>query len=107
MRNARNPLPICRFGVIIALSVIYIILAWVFSSYFLPFAIMLIIPFGIVGAIFGHWLLGFKLTIMSFIALLGLTGILVNDSIILVSRMLERIKDDGENLLEGSYRRQP
>lgn len=91
-----------RYGVIVALSVIYIILAWVFSSYFLPFAIMLIIPFGLVGAVFGHWILGFKLSIMSFIALLGLTGILVNDSIILVSRMLERIKDEGDNLVEAA-----
>ncbi len=87
-----------RNGTIIAMAVIYIILAWVFSSYWLPFAIMLVIPFGVVGAIFGHWLLGFKLTIMSFIALLGLTGILVNDSIILVSRMIERMKEGGENL---------
>ena len=91
-----------KYGVLIALSVIYIILAWVFSSYFLPIAIMLIIPFGLVGAIFGHWLLGFKLSIMSFIALLGLTGILVNDSIILVSRMLERIKDEGESLFKAA-----
>ena len=91
-----------RYGVMIALSVIYIILAWVFSSYFLPFAIMLIIPFGVVGAIFGHWLLGFNLTIMSFIALLGLAGILVNDSIILVSRMNERIRQEGEALLEAA-----
>ena len=90
------------FGVVIALSVIYIILAWVFSSYFLPIAIMLIVPFGIVGAIFGHWLLGYKLTILSFIALLGLTGILVNDFIILVSRMIERMKDKGEQLLEAA-----
>ncbi len=91
-----------RFGVMIAMAVIYIILAWVFSSYFLPIAIMLIIPFGVGGAVFGHWILGFKLTIMSFIALLGLTGILVNDSIILVSRMLERMKEDGEALFEAA-----
>jgi len=91
-----------RFGAVIALSVIYIILAWVFSSYFLPFSIMLIIPFGVVGAVFGHWLLGFSLTIMSFIALLGLAGILVNDSIILVSRMLERIDEFGEDLMQAA-----
>lgn len=91
-----------KFGVYIALAVIYLILAWVFSSYFLPIAIMLIIPFGVGGAVFGHWLLGYKLTILSFIALLGLTGILVNDSIILVSRMIERIKDKGENIYLAS-----
>jgi multidrug efflux pump subunit AcrB len=53
-------------------------------------AVLLIIPFGIVGAIFGHWVLGYQLTILSFIGLLGLAGILVNDSIILVARLEER-----------------
>ncbi|WP_244447051.1 efflux RND transporter permease subunit, partial [Hoeflea sp. BAL378] len=58
-----------RLGVVVALSVIYIILAWVFASYWRPVAVLLIIPFGIVGAIFGHWLLGYQLTILSFIGL--------------------------------------
>lgn len=79
-------------GSLIALSVIYIILAWVFGSYFRPFAVILIIPFGIVGAVFGHWVLGFSMTILSMIGLLGLSGILVNDSIILVSRFEERLR---------------
>ncbi len=89
-----------RIGVLIALSAIYIILAWVFSDYWRPLAVMLIIPFGIVGAVFGHWLLGYKLTMMSLIALLGLAGILVNDSIVLVSRMDERLSE-GEGLREA------
>lgn len=84
-------------GTYIALAVIYIILAWVFGDYFRPIAIMLIIPFGIVGAVVGHWILGFKLTILSIIGVLGLAGILVNDSIILVSRLDERL-DEGEEL---------
>jgi len=88
-------------GVYLALAVIYIILAWVFGNYFRPIAIMLIIPFGIVGAVVGHWLLGFQLTILSFIGLLGLAGILVNDSIILVSRLDERL-DQGETLHEAA-----
>ena len=54
-----------RFGSMIALTVIYIILAWVFGSYTRPFTVILIIPFGIIGAIFGHYLFGMKLTIMS------------------------------------------
>ncbi|MEZ5871603.1 MAG: efflux RND transporter permease subunit [Nitratireductor sp.] len=86
-----------QIGVFVALSVIYIILAWTFSDYWRPFAIMLIIPLGIVGAICGHWLLGYQLTIMSMISLLGLAGILVNDSIVLVSRMDERLAE-GEAL---------
>ncbi|OCW56407.1 efflux RND transporter permease subunit [Hoeflea olei] len=86
-----------RLGTMVALSVIYIILAWVFASYWRPVAVLLIIPFGIVGAIFGHWLLGYQLTILSFIGLLGLAGILVNDSIILVARLEER-RSEGDSL---------
>lgn len=88
-------------GIYVALAVIYIVLAWVFGSYFRPIAIMLIIPFGVVGAVIGHWLMGFKLTILSFIGLLGLAGILVNDSIILVSRLDERL-DEGEPIHEAA-----
>jgi multidrug efflux pump subunit AcrB len=80
-----------QFGAIIGLSAIYLILAWVFSSYWRPVVVMSIIPFGLVGAIFGHYLLGFNLTILSMIALLGLSGILVNNSIILVSVIDERL----------------
>lgn len=90
-----------RLGVAVALSVIYIILAWVFASYWRPIAVLLIIPFGIVGAIFGHWVLGYQLTILSFIGLLGLAGILVNDSIILVSRLEER-RAAGDTLTEAA-----
>ncbi len=90
-----------RIGALIALAVIYIILAWVFASYWRPFAVMLIIPFGAVGALIGHDLMGFKLTIMSMISLLGLSGILVNDSIILVSRLDERLAD-GEPLARAA-----
>ena len=88
-------------GVTIALAVIYIILAWVFASYARPFAVMLIIPFGIVGAIVGHYFMGMPLTILSMIGLLGLAGILVNDSIILVSRLDERL-ENGNNLMEAA-----
>lgn len=80
-----------RFGAMIGLSAIYLVLAWVFSSYWRPIVVMVIIPFGVVGAIFGHYLLGYNLTILSLIALLGLSGILVNNSIILVSIIDERL----------------
>ncbi len=93
----RNAFADLGIGTAAALSVIYLILAWVFGSYWRPFAIMLIIPFGLVGAVFGHWILDYQLTILSLIGLLGLAGILVNDSIILVTRMEERIAG-GEDL---------
>ncbi|MCV6577454.1 MAG: efflux RND transporter permease subunit, partial [Cohaesibacter sp.] len=90
-----------QIGITIALAVIYIILAWVFASYTRPFAIMLIIPFGFVGAVLGHYLMGINLTILSMIGLLGLSGILVNDSIILVSRLDERLAH-GQDLAQAA-----
>ncbi|MEH6404276.1 MAG: efflux RND transporter permease subunit [Sneathiella sp.] len=80
-----------KLGAMIGLTAIYLILAWVFASYWRPLVVMSIIPFGVVGAILGHYILGFNLTILSLIALLGLSGILVNNSIILVSVVNERI----------------
>lgn len=80
-----------RMGTLLALAVIYIILAWVFSSYTRPLIVMMIIPFGFVGTVVGHMVLGFDLTVLSMIGLLGLSGILVNNSIILVSRLEERL----------------
>ena len=86
-----------KLGGLLSLVLIYIILAWVFAHYGKPFAVMAIIPFGIVGAIIGHMIMGTPLTIISFIGLLGLSGILVNDSIILVSQVVRR-RAGGEDI---------
>ena len=73
-----------KMGTLLGLSLIYIVLAWVFGHYGWPIIIMLAIPFGLVGAITGHWLMGIDLTILSMFGLFGLSGIVVNDSIVLV-----------------------
>ncbi|UZE95434.1 efflux RND transporter permease subunit [Alkalimarinus alittae] len=72
-------------GALIALALIYLILAWVFGSYTWPFAIMVAIPFGLTGAVFGHALLNIDLTILSLFGFFGLSGIVINDAIILVT----------------------
>ena len=84
-----------RLGALVGLTLIYIILAWVFASYTRPLVVMSVIPIGFLGAILGHWLLGFDLTMLSMIALIGLSGIVVNDSIILVNTIRGRL-DSGE-----------
>ncbi len=87
-------------GTGIALVAIYLILAFVFSSYSQPIVIMSVIPFGLVGTVIGHFVQGFDLTFLSLIGLLGLSGILVNNSIILISRIDERLKT-GEDMREA------
>ncbi len=73
-----------KIGAFIALALMYLVLAWVFSSYGWPFLVMLTIPLGLTGAVLGHWIMGMNLTILSMFGFFGLSGIVVNDSIILV-----------------------
>ncbi len=87
-----------RLGALVGMAAIYIILAWVFSSYTRPIVVMAVIPFGIIGAVIGHLLLGFDLSLLTLVGLLGLSGILVNDSIILVSTIDERIAKGEETI---------
>jgi multidrug efflux pump subunit AcrB len=74
----------------------YIVLAWVFSSYTTPLVVMSIIPLGLVGAIVGHYVMGLNLTMLSLQALLGLAGVMINDSIIMVMAVKRRLADGAE-----------
>lgn len=74
---------------VLGLVLIYFILVWVFENYSWPLAVMSAIPFGLTGAIFGHWAMGMNLTFLSFFGLFGLSGIIINDSIILINRYQE------------------
>ena len=89
-----------KLGSIIALLTIYVILAAIFSSYFRPFFVMAVIPFGVIGAVLGHLLLGYDISVLSLVALLGLAGIVVNDSIILVRSIQIRLTA-GEPLFDA------
>ncbi len=89
-----------RTGAVIGLICIYIVLAWVFASFSRPVIVMSIIPFGFVGAVLGHYALGFDLTILSMLGLFGLAGIVVNNSIILV-RVIEEYIRGGTALHEA------
>ena len=81
-------------GALLTLVFIYLILAWVFASWTWPVAIMIAIPFGLTGAIMGHWVMGLEFGAMSMLAFFALTGVVVNDSIVLVS-FFKRMHDEG------------
>jgi multidrug efflux pump subunit AcrB len=83
-----------KYGVVIGLTLIYLVLAAVFSSYGWPLVVLTAIPFGLIGALFWHWLLGIDMTILSMFGLFGLSGIIVNDSIILATYYKE-LRDTG------------
>ncbi len=73
-------------GFILSLFLIFALLAIPLKSYIQPLVIMSVIPFGIIGAIFGHWLNDLPLSLLSFFGLLALSGVVVNDSLVLTSR---------------------
>ena len=83
---------------------IYVVLAWVFASWLRPLAVMIVIPFGFIGAVLGHYILGLTMSILSMFAIIALAGIVVNNSIILVATIERRMKefDDDRNLLENA-----
>ncbi len=81
-------------GFIVALFCIYVLLAVPFKSFSQPLIVMTAIPFGIVGAVWGHMLMGFNLSIVSIFGIVGLSGVVVNDSLVLVHR-INRLREDG------------
>lgn len=83
-----------KIGAMIALLLMYLVLAWVFSSYGWPILVMLTIPLGLTGAVLGHWIMDMNMTILSMFGFFGLSGIVVNDSIILVI-FYQQIRDKG------------
>jgi multidrug efflux pump subunit AcrB len=72
-------------GFIIVLGVIYVLLAIKFNSYIQPLIVLSVIPFAFIGAIWGHILLGYDLSIISVIGIIAMAGVVVNDSLVLVT----------------------
>ena len=73
------------FNFIIALFAIYVLLAVPFKSYTQPLVVMSAIPFGIIGAVWGHLLMGLDLTLLSLFGIIALSGVVVNDSLVLLT----------------------
>ena len=70
-------------GLIVVLGVIYCLLALPLKSYVQPLIVMSVIPFGVIGAIIGHWLMGYSLSILSLLGFMALVGVVINDSLVL------------------------
>jgi multidrug efflux pump subunit AcrB len=76
-------------GLILALIGIYLCLAWIFESWTRPMVVMSVIPFGLVGAIFGHWHWDIPMSMFSIVGMIGMSGIIINDAIVLISTVDE------------------
>ncbi|MCF7699246.1 efflux RND transporter permease subunit [Loktanella sp. M215] len=82
-------------ALILVLGGIYLSLAWIFSSWTRPIVVMAIIPFGLVGAIYGHHAWGIPMSLFTVVGLIGMVGIIINDSIVLVTTIDEYAADRG------------
>ncbi len=96
--NQQETLDEMKLGAALGLLAIYLAIALVFGSYLRPVVVMAVIPFAMVGAVFGHWVMGFDLTIISVLGLLGLSGIVVNGSIIVVNTIDRHVRGGEEPL---------
>jgi len=95
-------------GLALALFAVYALLAIPFRSYVQPFLIMSAIPFGVVGAIIGHLIMGFDLSMLSLFGVVALSGVVVNDSLLLIDRINHNRRQGSGAfvaVMEGSQRR--
>ena len=90
-------------GTIFALFLIYALIAIPLRSYLQPLLIMAVIPFGTIGAVFGHWVLGIPVSLLSMFGIIALAGVVVNDSLILVDFVNHHCKE-GESKIEAALK---
>ena len=91
------------WGTILALFLIYALIAVPLKSYLQPLLIMSVIPFGMIGAIFGHWVLGLPISLLSLFGIIALSGVVVNDSLILVD-FVNRHRRAGQSRIEAAIK---
>ncbi len=91
-------------GLVLCMTGIFLVLAWVFGSWTRPLVVMAIIPFGLVGTIYGHHVWEVPLSMFTVVGLLGMTGIIINDSIVLVTTIDEYAAERGlfPSIIDGA-----
>jgi len=91
----RDFLSDATYGIYLSLLGIFLTLSWIFASWTRPIVVMLIIPFGLVGTIWGHYVWDVPLSMFTVVGLIGMTGIIINDSIVLITTIDEYAKTRG------------
>jgi multidrug efflux pump subunit AcrB len=99
-KEQKESLDDVRLGFIFALFCIYALLAVPFRSFTQPLVVMAAIPFGIVGAVLGHLIMGLNITILSLFGVVGLAGVVVNDSLVLI-HATNRLRREGASAQEA------
>ena len=99
-REQRESFSSLGIGLLMVFFAIYLLLAIPFKSYIQPIIVMSVIPFSMIGAVMGHWLMGMELTIMSVLGMLALVGVVVNDSLVLVD-FINKKRLEGGTLMDA------
>jgi len=102
-QNARELTQQLIAGTTFTLFLVYALIAIPLRSYLQPLLIMAVIPFGTIGAVFGHWLLGIPVSMLSMFGIIALAGVVVNDSLILVD-FVNRHCNNGESRVEAALK---
>ena len=82
-------------GLVLCLIGIYIVLAWIFASWTRPVVVMSVIPFGLIGAIWGHYIWDMPMSMFAVVGAIGMSGIIINDAIVLISTVDEYAENRG------------
>ena len=101
-REQRDTLGSIAKNFVLALFVVYILLAVAFSSYLQPMIIMSAIPFGFTGAVIGHLIMGMNLAVLSVIGVVALSGVVVNDSLVMVDFINRYRREDGKSAIDAA-----
>ena len=92
----------------LSMLVIFGLMAIAFKSYWQPLLVLTAVPFGLMGAIFGHWLLGWQVSMFSIMGVIACAGVVVNDNLVLIDR-INNLKGEGvpleDALLQGAQDR--
>ncbi len=87
-------------GFLLAAFAIYALLATIFKSYIQPIVIMFTIPLGLVGVIWGHWIMNFPITLMSTFGIVALCGIVVNNAVVMIDFINEGLRN-GQSMFDA------
>ncbi|MEM7383768.1 MAG: efflux RND transporter permease subunit [Verrucomicrobiota bacterium] len=101
-KDQRQSVKEIGLGALVALIIMYVLMAIPLRSYVQPIIIMAVIPFGLVGAVIGHIIMGIELSIMSMCGIVALAGVVVNDSLVLVD-YVNRQKRNGISSVDSAW----
>ncbi|MBL1436888.1 MAG: efflux RND transporter permease subunit [Rhodobacteraceae bacterium] len=111
-RNQQSAISSMMLGATFALFTIYALLAIPLKSYVQPFVIFAVVPFSFVGVLWGHYFMGAALSLPSFLGIIALMGVVINDSLVLITTMNRMVEEDGISpeeaiVIAGSSRFRP